>query len=414
MAGDTGLAGDEAGSGVEPPIGPRVRRAFGLLERWAPAVGSRWAIELWCTPPAVEMSLRMPPGVPPSEPVEASWSGHRIAGESWGDGPAVYLVHGWGGCRAHLGVFVKSLVEAGHRVIAFDLPSHNDSEPGDLAPGRTTIVECAEAVGAFVRTHGPAHAVVAHSLGAKAAALAVARGAKVDRLVFLAPMGDFAWYMDIFADRHGFGPRILRGLHRRLDRRLKMPLFDTDILRVAATLDDPPPLLVVHDPDDPDSPYEMSERIVDVWPGARLVTTRGLGRLAHYRILRHRPAINAGLDFIGRVSGEQSTKTSGSRRCRCGAKPSRVGKADELSARTARRPMSRHLRRTTTPAVNPQKRPTRNTPRVRRLFRRATAEAMYPHSAAATPTARRRTTNGVVPSDPIPQPPGRRRCRPLG
>ena len=135
MTVETGPSTDEAGSGVEPPIEPRVRRAFGLLERWAPAVGSRWAIELWCTPPAVEMSLRMPPGVPPSEPVEATWSGHRIAGESWGDGPAVYLVHGWGGCRAHLGVFVKPLVEAGHRVIAFDLPSHNDSEPGEPRSG---------------------------------------------------------------------------------------------------------------------------------------------------------------------------------------------------------------------------------------------------------------------------------------
>ena len=95
-----------------------------------------------------------------------------------------------------------------------------------------------------MRAHGPAHAMVAHSLGAKAAALAVARGAEVDRLVFLAPMGDFAWYLDIFADRHGFGPRIRRGLHRRLDRRLKMPLFDTDIAargrqsrRSAATAD---------------------------------------------------------------------------------------------------------------------------------------------------------------------------------
>jgi len=29
-----------------------------------------------------------------------------------------------------------------------------------------------------------------------------------------------------------------------------------------------------------------------------LMTTRGLGRLAHYRILRHRPAINAAIDFI--------------------------------------------------------------------------------------------------------------------
>jgi pimeloyl-ACP methyl ester carboxylesterase len=299
MAADTAGSSDEAGSGVEPPVAARVRRVFGLLERFAPAQGARWALELWCTPPAVEMSLRMPPGVPPGEPVEAAWSGHRIAGESWGDGPTVYLVHGWGGCRAHLGVFVKPLVDAGHRVIAFDLPSHNESEPGALAPGRTTIVECAEAVGAFVRAHGPARAIVAHSLGAKAVALAVARGATVQRLVFLAPMGEFSWYLDVFADRHGFGPRIHDGLHRRLDRRLGVPLLDTDIAAVAATIDDPPPLLVVHDPDDPDSPYEMSEKVIGVWPGAKLMTTRGLGRLAHYRILRHRPAINAALEFIG-------------------------------------------------------------------------------------------------------------------
>ena len=293
---------DQAGSGIEPPVEPRVRRALGLLERFAPALGARWATELWCTPPAVDASLRMPPGVPPSEPVEAHWDGHRIAGEAWGAGPVVYLVHGWGGCRAHLGVFVKPLVAAGHRVIAFDLPSHNDSDPGDLAPGRTTVVECAEAVRAFVGAHGPARAIVAHSLGAKAAALAAARGAEIERFVFLAPMGDFSWYLDIFADRHGFGPRILGGLQRRLDRRLKMPLVDTDIVRIAGALDAAPPLLVIHDPDDPDSPYDMSRELVGVWPGSTLLTTRGLGRLAHYRILRHRPAIDAGVDFVGRAA----------------------------------------------------------------------------------------------------------------
>jgi pimeloyl-ACP methyl ester carboxylesterase len=130
--------------------------------------------------------------------------------------------------------------------------------------------------------------------------LAVAKGAPIERMVFLAPMGDFALYLDLFADRHGFGPRIRAGLERRLNRRLGTPLFDTDISRVAGRINDATPLLVVHDPDDPDSPYEMSERIVEVWPGASLVTTRGLGRLAHYRILRHRPAINAGVEFIVR------------------------------------------------------------------------------------------------------------------
>jgi pimeloyl-ACP methyl ester carboxylesterase len=300
MAGDTEPTRDEAGSGVEPPVSPRVRRAFGILERVAPAIGSRWAVELWCTPPVMESSLRMPPGVSAGEPIEATWSGHRIAGESWGAGPTVYLVHGWGGQRAHLAVFVKPLVAAGYRVIAFDLPSHNESDPGALAPGRTTIVECAEAVRAVVAEHGPAHAIVGHSLGAKAAALATSWGAPVERLVFLAPMASFSLYLDLFTERHGFGPRIRAGLHRRLDRRIGMPLLDTDIANVAARLEDSIPLLIVHDPDDPDSPQTASEEIAGVWPGASLVSTRGLGRLAHYRILRHRPAINAGVEFIGR------------------------------------------------------------------------------------------------------------------
>ncbi|WP_155927941.1 alpha/beta fold hydrolase [Mycolicibacterium sp. CBMA 234] len=285
-------------SGVHPPVSPRVRRAFWWLERLAPAIGARWATELWCTVPDVDLSTKMPPGVPASTPFEASWDGHRIAGEFWGSGPLVYLVHGWGGCRAHMAVFVKPLVAEGYRVIAFDLPSHNDSEPGALAPGRSTIVECAEAVRAVIAKHGPAHTVIGHSLGAKAAALAVARGAAAERLVFLAPMGEFNWYLDVFADRHNFGRRIRDRLHRRLDRRLGVPLLDTDITALAARAGDRP-LLVIHDPDDPDSLYSESEEIVKAWPDSRLETTKGLGRLAHYRILRHRPAILAGVDFIG-------------------------------------------------------------------------------------------------------------------
>src|SRR5688572_8732146 len=94
------------GSGSEAPIDPKVRRAFGLLERFAPRIGARWATELWCTPPVLESAFKMPPGVSAGEPVEACWDGHRIAGESWGEGPAVFLVHGWGGFRAHLAIFV--------------------------------------------------------------------------------------------------------------------------------------------------------------------------------------------------------------------------------------------------------------------------------------------------------------------
>jgi pimeloyl-ACP methyl ester carboxylesterase len=296
---------DVVGSGILPPVADRVRRLFWLLERTAPFLGSRWAVELWCTPPILESSLRMPPGVSPGRSIEAYWDGHRVAGEEWGQGPPIYLVHGWGGQRPHLAMFVKPLVEAGYRAIAFDLPSHNDSDPGALTPGRTTAIECADAIAAMIETHGPAHAVVAHSLGANATALAAAQGAPVGRLVFFAPMGDFPLYLDLFAARHGFGRRIRAGLHRRLEKRIGLPLEETNMTRVARRADYPP-LLLIHDPDDPDSPFAASERLATAWQGARLLTTRGLGRLAHYRILRHRPAIQAGVEFVGHHEADPS------------------------------------------------------------------------------------------------------------
>jgi pimeloyl-ACP methyl ester carboxylesterase len=290
---------DVEGSGVQPPVDPEIRRKFALLERFAPPIGSRWATELWCTPPIIEQSLRMPPGIGPGAPLEAHWDGHRVAGESWGDGPPVYLVHGWGGRRPHLGMFVKPLVQSGFKVIAFDLPSHNESDPGALAPGRTTAIECADAVAAVIREHGPAHAVVAHSLGANATTMAAAvNGAEVGRLVLLAPMGDYPMYLDLFAARHNFGRRIRAGLQQRLVRRIGMSLEDTNMVNLAARANHPP-LLLIHDPDDPDSPYSSSEKLAASWPGARLLTTKGLGKLAHYRMLRHRPAITAGVEFVG-------------------------------------------------------------------------------------------------------------------
>ena len=80
---------DIAGSGVLPPVAARVRRLFWVLERLAPSLGSRWAVELWCTPPVLESSLRMPPGVSPGRSIEASWDGHRVAGEGWGGEPPI-------------------------------------------------------------------------------------------------------------------------------------------------------------------------------------------------------------------------------------------------------------------------------------------------------------------------------------
>lgn len=280
-----------------------LRRAFGFLERYAPGLGSRWAERLWCT---------LPPGGPKPVP-PLSERGMRstlritlrnatgskeasIATEVWGTGPrTVYLLHGWGGYRGQLGAFVGPLVAAGYRVVSFDTPSHGDSGPGQFGPGRSLIPEFAQALAAVIDEFGPAHAVVAHSLGAGATAFAVLDGLKAERLVFLAPMSDATVYSYGFAAMFGFGERIRSGLMRRLELRTGRPIAHFSMARRAVGVAGLPPLLVVHDHEDKQIPIGQGQAVAEGWAGAALVDTRGLG---HQRILREPEVVELVAGFL--------------------------------------------------------------------------------------------------------------------
>jgi pimeloyl-ACP methyl ester carboxylesterase len=263
-------------------------RSFALLERIAPAAGARWAEALWFRVPR-------PRGhrdrlVEPGRPFRVQVDGATVAGEVWGDPPAetVYLMHGWGGRREQLDGFVEPLTGAGFRVVAFDAPSHGASDPGPEGPGRSNVLELAGALAAVVADKGPAHAVVAHSLGAMAAAYALDHGLDAGRLAFVAPMADPLPYTRVFAGRLGFGERTRERLVPRLERRVGTSLSDFDVPAMARRVATPP-LLLVHDRLDTETAWSDSAAIAQSWPDARLVSTTGLG---HYRILRD-PAVVA-------------------------------------------------------------------------------------------------------------------------
>jgi pimeloyl-ACP methyl ester carboxylesterase len=277
-------------------------RSFGLLEQIAPSAGARWAETLWFSVPRTrgQRARQATPG----HPFQAQVDGHTVAGEIWGgppdgargqgDPPAVYLVHGWGGWRWQLDPFVGPLVDAGFRVVAFDAPSHGGSGPGPEGPGRSNILEFADALAAVVAAHGPARAVVAHSLGATATAFALSQGLPVDRLVFVSPMADPLPYTRAFAARLGFGERIRTRLVARVERRIGMPMSAFDVPAMAHRFDTPP-LLLVHDRLDAETGWADSAAIARSWPGARLVTTTGLG---HRRILRAPAAVAEATAFL--------------------------------------------------------------------------------------------------------------------
>ena len=154
-------------------------------------------------------------GVPPGRSIEAFWDGHRVAGEEWGEGPPVYLVHGWGGQRAHLAVFVQATRGggvSGHRLRPAQPQRIGSRCPGTGPHHRHRVRR---------RDRGHDRDPRASACGRRPLTRSQldcsgsGSGAPVGRLVFLAPMGEFPLYSDLFAARHGFGRRIRAGLHRR-------------------------------------------------------------------------------------------------------------------------------------------------------------------------------------------------------
>ena len=269
-----------------------MRTAFGTLERVAPGLGARWAERLWLSiPPYRGRPAEM---IPPGQTVEVSVGGRRVVSHAWGSGPVVYLVHGWGGHCAQLRAYLRPLLDAGHRVVAFDALGHGDSDPGELGPGRTTIPEMAAALEAVVAAHGPAHAIVAHSLGANSTFFALRRGVDAGRLVFLAPMTQPTPYTAIFAAMLGFDRRIRTRMVARVERRVGKPWTAFDIPSQVADIV-APPLLTVHDPNDRETRYADSVALRKAWPSAELVTVKDLG---HWRLLRDPETVARAVAFV--------------------------------------------------------------------------------------------------------------------
>jgi pimeloyl-ACP methyl ester carboxylesterase len=257
-----------------------MRGALSGLSRVSPRTAASIAMVLFRRPPRHRPWDLSPSAFDSGQRVDLVLDGRRLAVWRWGAGPTVLLVHGWGSRGARLSDFVGPLTRAGFSVLAFDAPGH-----GASAGRLSSLPQFIAAIRTIGERLGPLRAVVAHSMGGAATTLAVARGLDVERAVFLAPAADPAGYSERFASVFGLTDEVISRMKRGLERRFGTPWKDFDVLAAAATLS--APLLVIHDSEDRDVPLADGASIAAAWPGARLVTTNGLG---HRRIV-HDPAV---------------------------------------------------------------------------------------------------------------------------
>lgn len=213
----------------------------------------------------------------------------RLATWTWGaTGPAVLLVHGWGGSAAQMTPFVEALREAGIRVVAFDGPGH-----GESAGRSASIPAFADAIARVAGAVGPLAGVVAHSMGGPAFSLAAARGLDAGTAVFVGPPSDAAAWVREFARALDLSPRVEPLLRARIEA-----LAGERIDRLNARALGPAlrmPLLVVHDRDDREVPIADGKRVAADAADGRLHATAGLG---HRRILRDPGVVERTVRFV--------------------------------------------------------------------------------------------------------------------
>lgn len=286
---------------VRTNIGNRFRRsALAFAERDAPWLGARLAVRMWMTVPRTKA---WPALTEPGERVLLRAAGRRtasVAAESWGDGdgPCVYLLHGWGGYRGQMGAFVRPLADAGFRVVAVDALGHGESGPGWYGRGRGLMPDFTAALEAAIDRFGPPQGIIAHSMGAATAAVAALDGLAAGRLVLIAPIPSPGSAIDLYAALAGIGPRVRARMPRRIERIARKPVRHFDAVSRAAERDELAPALIIHDVTDRIVPFDLSAALAAAWPGGQLERTEGLG---HGRILADPRVVGRAVEFVAGV-----------------------------------------------------------------------------------------------------------------
>lgn len=261
----------------------RAMRAMGSVlrtaHRLAPGLGTRLALRVFLTPMPLKFATAR-------RPIPGSWTTERWPFEG-GDLvayrrndirpglPKVLLVHGWAGHGLQMAQLGDALAAAGLDPVLLDFPGHGRSRGM-----RSTLPQFVRGIWAASARLGPLQAIVAHSMGAMAAAHAAASGLPVSRLVLLSCAPPPSQLLRWFANSFKLNAALPERMRLAIEQLEPIPLDHFEAGWLGPRLWQP--TLVIHDQADRTSPVGIGEQMAASIARARWHTTSGLG---HNRLL---------------------------------------------------------------------------------------------------------------------------------
>lgn len=269
-----------------------MRSFFSTLAKVSPAWAHKIAVKFFFSPRRGKPSADIRPLKRSAHTFYVKVNGKKVTVRSWGNGPAVLMVHGWEGYGLQFRGFIDPLLENGYRVLTFDAPAH-----GDSGGNQSNLPEFAETILRIEKTVGHIEAVIAHSFGCAATTLALEEGLKVNAVCLISGPATIDYIIEEYATIFNL-PETVTG---RLKQTIRS-LFGKPTTAFAPTAIAPRlsvPAFIIHDRDDGMVNYENAEQLKASWKDAQLMLTEGLG---HKRILFENFVIDEVIRFIKQPS----------------------------------------------------------------------------------------------------------------
>ena len=246
-------------------------------------VVSSLSFRAWLTPPPLGASTAARDREAVADLTPVHFGG--VPGYEIGSGPVVIAAHGWGGRPAQMTAIARRFADEGYRVIVPQLPGHAGGPATD-------IKQVAAALRNVIEDVGWPDALVAHSFAAMVMRLAF-RDEAPRRVALVAPALDVNDALAVFGDRLRLLPWARRGLRRRLEA------WDPSLWPTMSTVHPgqlpAAEVLIVHDPDDSDTPFARSAELAAIRPGTSIVAMENTG---HSRILSDEKTLDAVARFV--------------------------------------------------------------------------------------------------------------------
>lgn len=265
--------------------------ALRLTSKLSTKAGAQLGYRILSQPPRFKTPDREKASYASARHVRVPFGARSLKVLEWGQGPAVLLVHCWGGRATQLCEFVDALVSQGLRVVSFDGPAHGESDGK-----RTDMFEFSEALATVAQSVAPVEGVIAHSFGAAMTLLARRDlGLHAKRFVLISSFKSCDWFLDAFGQFFRTPPSLIQQLKTDFEARRGAPVKWAQLSMIEVIAQVKEPILLVHDRSDAEIPFAHAELLQRASNGAELLATDGLG---HRRILRDPSVIRQAVQFV--------------------------------------------------------------------------------------------------------------------